>query len=206
VKTVCVVLVLAAALAARAEEVAGHYLLQGVHEVGSELLLKPDGTFEYMLAYGAADYFARGTWRRDGGAVILKTAGKEEPPFRLVSSSSREDAAVRIWVKAPNGRGIEHVEVALRSADGDREAKTGNDGAALFAPVKQPRDVMFRIPVYHFEAGPFELNRAHNDFLFEIHGEAITQVRFHDERLAIQGSSLMLGYWNQDEPMRYVKQ
>ncbi|TGV77628.1 hypothetical protein EN788_67460, partial [Mesorhizobium sp. M2D.F.Ca.ET.145.01.1.1] len=32
---------------------AGHYYLRGVMEVGSELLLKKDGSFEFMLAYGA---------------------------------------------------------------------------------------------------------------------------------------------------------
>jgi hypothetical protein len=177
-----------------------------VREVGSEMLLKPDGTFEYMLAYGAADYFAKGTWRRDDGAVILRSAGKEQAPFRLVSSASRQDAGIRVWVKAPNGRGVEHIEVALRSADGDAEAKTTGEGAALFARHGQPRAVMFRIPVYRVEAGPFDLDPAHNDFYFEINGEAITQVRFQDERLAIQGSSLMLRYWNKDQPMRYVKQ
>jgi len=40
-----------AALTARGEDLAGHYILQGVREVGSELLLKSDGSFfEYMLA------------------------------------------------------------------------------------------------------------------------------------------------------------
>jgi hypothetical protein len=49
-------LIALAALTARGEEdLAGHYILQGVMEVGSELPLKSDGNFEYMLAYGAAD-------------------------------------------------------------------------------------------------------------------------------------------------------
>ena len=47
-----------------AQDVAGHYVLRGVMEVGSELTLKPDGTFEYMLAYGAADYWSKGTWKK----------------------------------------------------------------------------------------------------------------------------------------------
>ena len=41
-------------------DLAGHYVLSGVMEVGSELLLEPGGTFQYMLAYGAADYSANG--------------------------------------------------------------------------------------------------------------------------------------------------
>jgi hypothetical protein len=40
-------------------------------EVGSELLLHPDGRFEYMLAYGALDELASGCWTRSGATVTL---------------------------------------------------------------------------------------------------------------------------------------
>lgn len=50
----------------------GHYYLQGVMETGSELLLKPDGTFEWMLAYGALDQYAQGRWQSDGQTVTLR--------------------------------------------------------------------------------------------------------------------------------------
>ena len=50
---------------------AGHYYLHGVMEVGSELLLKADGRFQYMLAYGALDELASGCWTRHGGVVTL---------------------------------------------------------------------------------------------------------------------------------------
>jgi hypothetical protein len=50
---------------------AGHYYLHGVMEVGSELLLLPNGRFDYMLAYGALDELASGCWSREGGSVAL---------------------------------------------------------------------------------------------------------------------------------------
>src|SRR6516165_2942394 len=50
---------------------AGHYWLRGVMEVGSELELKADGRFAYMLAYGALDELASGCWTRSGGVVTL---------------------------------------------------------------------------------------------------------------------------------------
>ena len=40
----------------------GHYYLHGVMEVGSELLLQPDGKFQWMIAVGALDQYAEGTW------------------------------------------------------------------------------------------------------------------------------------------------
>lgn len=49
----------------------GHYYLSGIREVGSELLLKPDGRFGWMLAYGSVDQNASGTWRVEGSTVIL---------------------------------------------------------------------------------------------------------------------------------------
>lgn len=55
---------------------AGHYVLNGVMEVGSELLLRPDGSFTFMLAYGANDQFGQGCWRRDGQTVSLVPAGR----------------------------------------------------------------------------------------------------------------------------------
>jgi hypothetical protein len=62
---------------------AGHYYLHGVMEVGSELLLRADGRFEYMLAYGALDELASGCWTRNGGVVMLNAhkfdASMEDP-------------------------------------------------------------------------------------------------------------------------------
>jgi hypothetical protein len=81
---------------AQAPDVAGQYVLRGVMEVGSELVLKPDGTFEFMLAYGAADYWDKGTWHRDGDAVILQTSGKKEEPFRLLRSEAGKPGRIRV--------------------------------------------------------------------------------------------------------------
>ena len=50
---------------------AGRYHLQGVMEVGSELLLTEQGTFEWYFAYGALDLAGRGRWRYEGADVVL---------------------------------------------------------------------------------------------------------------------------------------
>src|SRR5215469_9396648 len=102
---------------ALAQDVSGHYVLQGVMEVGSELMLKPDGTFEYMLAYGAADYWAKGTWKRDGDSVILHSAGKEEEPFRLLRSDAGKPGRIRVWVIGNNGKGVANIHAGLKAGD-----------------------------------------------------------------------------------------
>ena len=63
-----------AACAPADPSLSGHYYLQGVMEVGSELLLKADGRFKYMLAYGALDELASGCWTRNGGVVTLNAS------------------------------------------------------------------------------------------------------------------------------------
>ena len=57
----------------------GHYYLSGVMETGSELMLRPDGRFDWYISYGSVDQAAKGTWARDGDAILLKrtdTTGK----------------------------------------------------------------------------------------------------------------------------------
>jgi hypothetical protein len=61
----------------RSDAVAGRYALRGVMEVGSELMLKPDGSFEYYLSYGAADYWSKGTAMQN--TIVLTTPVRSPP-------------------------------------------------------------------------------------------------------------------------------
>jgi hypothetical protein len=194
------------ALTAKGEDLAGHYVLHGVMEVGSELLLKSDGRFEYMLAYGAADYWAQGTWRQEDHCVVLETAGKKEDPFRLVRSEAGKPNRICVWVIGQNGHGVENIQVTLQAGDQHVEATTNSDGAAEFPDLANPSAVALEVQVYSIRAGPFAINPTDHDFYFEINGDAISRVLFNDERLAIEGKDLVMKYWNSQQPMRYEKQ
>ena len=61
---------------------AGHYYLNGVMEVGSELLLRPDGSFEFMLAYGANDQYGKGCWVKKGSVIEVIPAGRSRASTR----------------------------------------------------------------------------------------------------------------------------
>ncbi len=52
-------------------DMAGLYTLRGVMETGSQILLNANGSFRYMLAYGAVDEEAEGCWQRVNDMVIL---------------------------------------------------------------------------------------------------------------------------------------
>jgi hypothetical protein len=131
-------LLILAALSAAGADLSGRYVLQGVPEVASELLLNNDGTFQYLFIYGAADFQAKGTWKAAGGGVVLTTVSDGAPPIRMVRSAPGKADEFRIWVKAPNGVGIEHVEVSLDTADGEVPERTQRDGSAVF-PRNQER-------------------------------------------------------------------
>ena len=80
----------------------GHYYLQGVMETGSELLLKKDGTFEWMLSYGNTDEQASGEWRVAGDLVTLVAGnGGKEPQFRVFEETEmniQKPAEAGVWV------------------------------------------------------------------------------------------------------------
>jgi len=58
-------------------ELVGNYYLQGVMEMGSQLSLKKDNTFEAVVEYGSADGYAKGLWAQDGTRVTLHRKSDE---------------------------------------------------------------------------------------------------------------------------------
>jgi hypothetical protein len=193
-------------VALESADLSGHYYLQNVREVGSELLLRPDGNFEWMLAYGAADYYAKGTWRVEQGSVILNaTPLKDDAPFRLIRSSAAKAADIRIHVVGPENRGIPNVDVILVTEQGQHQERTDSEGIAVFPKTGAARGAAFRIPVYQLQTKPYDLNPAHDNFTFEINGDAITQIPFKDERLTVEGGSLVMRHWGADHEMKYTK-
>jgi hypothetical protein len=188
------------------QSVAGHYVLENTREVGSELLLKPDGQFEYMLAYGAADYAATGKWRIANDAVILDAKVPEGPPFRLVSSSQKKSPVIRIWIRGKTGTPVPNLDVVLTTSTGEKTARTDQDGAAVFPAEGKPKSAQIEVRVYQLNAGPYSLNPDHNEFNFEINGEVITTVPFRNEPLKIKGDTLEMLYWDKTTPMVYRKQ
>jgi len=193
--------------AVHAKDFAGNYYLDNGLEMGSELLLRPNGGFEFMLSYGAADYWARGDWHFVDGAVMLNSEpAPPKPPFRLARTGHKPIEGVRIFVVAPNGRRVPNIDVILQHSGGVAEIRTDADGVAWFEDAQRPLAVLFSVWVYRFEAGPINLNREHNEFSFVINADQITQLRFNDERLTVDEDMLVMRYWGDDHPLLYARQ
>ena len=77
----------------------GHYYLNGLHEVGSELLLEPGGHYRWFLSYGASDTDSEGSWRQVGDHVVLtatpRAPGKLFTLKSIAPWSDKAQAAVR---------------------------------------------------------------------------------------------------------------
>jgi hypothetical protein len=93
---------------------AGMYTLHGVMEVGSQIELRADGRFAYMLAYGNIDEFARGCWSRKARSVaLIATEAKASPndPMmfrRLELTLTPEGELLRRFDGAVAGRYARH--------------------------------------------------------------------------------------------------
>lgn len=129
---------------------AGHYYLSGVPELGSELLLKPDGSFQWMLAYGALDQTLQGRWWRSGGCIGLAATQGAGAPFELLRRDGDEvaratyadmdayppkDLGDRLLVYAfevSRGMSTSGLEIALRWDDGVVQTVVAERQAAFF--------------------------------------------------------------------------
>ena len=49
----------------------GQYSMEGVPEVGSQLRINKDGSFEFYLAYGANDQYGKGCWTQTNRLIAL---------------------------------------------------------------------------------------------------------------------------------------
>lgn len=199
-----IALLLTAAQMIAADSFVGEYSAS-MPEVGSGLLLKQDQSFEYFFTYGAADYTSKGSWRQDKGSVYLTTTGTEEKPFRVKKTAKGSADVIRVYVQAPNGQGVPHMDVKLTTASGELTERTTQDGVAEFPAKGMPKTIFLHVPVYDVEAGPFEIAPGMNDIFFEINGPAITTLRFKDEQLKFANGALELTYFKGPKPLRYRK-
>lgn len=127
-----------AATAAEPTDPAGHYYLSGMTDVGSELLLKKSGEFEWVLMYGATDMAAQGKWKREGQRIVLTPHAPGPGKFRLFTEAEltlKKDPRPGIWVAivgVPSTGPVAGVEVRFESASGRKAtAVSGPNGDAI---------------------------------------------------------------------------
>jgi hypothetical protein len=192
--------------AAAVTRVAGHYYLEGVREVGSELLLRPDGSFDYMLAYGALDESGAGRWRTDGGAVVLQSNGvARAPSVTLRKVIGRATDSIRVIVSDTLGRPISGIEVDFVRPKGGTSFAQTQQGEYVqhFARTDAPTEISVGYDMLNFMVA-FPLARppaAEYRFIFSPGDLGIR--RFEAERLEIEDGALIMT--RNGRRMRYVR-
>jgi hypothetical protein len=90
----------------------GRYTLNGVMEVGSQIILRKDGSFEFYLAYGANDQYGKGCWTQLGKNVALipfgmRTISGTHTPAdrRFTGMLLKVDGRDLVWEIPYGGRG-----------------------------------------------------------------------------------------------------
>jgi hypothetical protein len=189
-----------------ASTAAGHYYLTGVHEVGSELVLLPNGRFHYFLAYGAYDENATGAWRVQGESVILNTSGGYTPPrFMLKESLTKPEKPLTILVQNKTAQGISGIDVWVDY--GDMKPETGYTqpyGWRAPGPHRSPRAIGLGVRMYNLEPQWFKVaGTAHNYYVFTFAPGDLGKTRFRDTPWQWDNGALIMERWGQK--MRYVK-
>lgn len=205
--TAALILTFTPNLAGAADSPAGHYTLRGLREVGSELVLYENGRFEYMLAYGSYDEYAKGTWKQDGQRVILNSEGKDAPvKFILKQTETRPEPGIFVLVNNKAGRGIASIDVMLQF-DGN-EVKTGYTQTYGFEyPLENnrfPRAIGLGLRRYNVEPQWTQITgNKGNVFVFEFDPGDLGQAKFRDQVFVWDNGALVTD--RNGQRMRYVK-
>jgi hypothetical protein len=167
----------------------------GQMEVGAQLLLKPDGHFEYELAYGALDETAAGTWEVREGAVLLTTVPTVVPPrFVVVSDTPEPRGGLYIKLAKPLVEGMRQRVILVYSPtpqDGD-EADVNDDGSVDIPAGKHPISFIPEIPVYPISGKPIPLTPGGHRFTLRFEPNDIGKADFHPQGLAIDNGVLVM--------------
>ena len=183
-----------AALAA--DSLAGHYRLHEGPDVASELVLKPDGKFEYFLMAGSLDEQSQGTWRADGKSLRLTTLPKPVPAvFSRGPVSSTKDGKLVLHVTNRAGRGIAGVDFAVGFDSGaPATGYTQEYGWTLDERERRvPRWIVLGLPIYKLESPRFPIDlSAGNELTFILTPNDLGTIDFTGMQIDIEPHRLVM--------------
>ena len=165
--------------------IAGEYYLEGLREMASGFLLRPDGSFEFFFTYGAMDRFARGKWVKKNGQ--LKLTSKPKPPydFALVESKTQPHDFISIKMEAANPALLPHVFCSIHNAAEGSWQQMNQQGTVQF-PKQELATVSLILEFCpeRFSTIPVS-DTTHNEFTFRIE-QSIMEVFFENLLLQVE--------------------
>lgn len=73
------------------KDIKGEYYLQGVREMASGFLLKPDNSFQFFFSYGALDRQASGNWKQEGDSIVFNSGKWSGADFTIITSEPGDE-------------------------------------------------------------------------------------------------------------------
>ena len=180
----------------------------GQMEIGAQLELKADGTFQYELAYGALDEQATGKWSLSGGQVLLTSAPVTPPHFTVVSQEKGDDGALKITMDFKDPYQQQDFDALIQKSDGKWEQEQlGVEGLSwAFAPSAPPMSVRLAIPVYQFAGEEFKLDpKAGYTLVFHFDANDLGKVAFKATPMKIVNGELLLDRFDRTLKFRRAK-
>lgn len=112
--------------------IAGEYFLQGVKEMASGFLLKPDNSFQFFFAYGALDRHATGKWEQNDGHIVMNSAARPGNDFVLTGSSRNTTGTIGIIMEHKSPLLRRHIYCSLEEGNAGSWKQMNEDGEVTF--------------------------------------------------------------------------
>ncbi len=164
-------------------------------EMAAGLELKTDGRFRYGLAYGALDEEAAGTWRAEGGHVVLTSDPVTPPRLRFLGQQSAPPGMLRIALDAPPGLTLQLfvAYVGFAHSETAREQLTDDGLLRALAAKDPPTSVRLSLPIFELDSEPVAIDPAKGYGLhFRFEPNDIGKVDFRATALPIDKGDLLL--------------
>lgn len=150
----------ATALAATPASLVGEYDGSQM-EMAAELVLHPDGRFDYGLSYGALDEESAGRWTATAEAVTLRSDPVTPPAYSFEDKGAEHPGTVTARLEVQQGLNPQYFSFVL-TGDGIApiEADVRQDGEAVLAydPAHPPSAIRVLLPIYETVSQPFPLD------------------------------------------------
>jgi len=175
----------------------GRYRLTGEHDVASQLVVSRDGRFEYALAAGVLDEYAKGRWHRAGSQIRLTTVPKPVPPAFAAGAATKTAAApLLLHVVWPDGRDAVGTDLRIEFDTGDPldTYVGGPDGWTMPAgETRRPVAVTLALGMFGFASPRFPIDAARaNDLTFVITPHDLGRVDFEELPVDVQPGRLIM--------------
>jgi len=166
-------------------------------EIAAELVLHPDGRFDYGLSYGALDEIASGRWSASAEAVMLESDPVRPPAYTFTSMGAEKPGRVTATLQLPEGMEPQYFSFVLTgNGAAPIEQQVGPDGEAAISydPAHPPREIRVILPIYDLASQPFPIDLSGEGRRVSVHftPNDLGHVMFEDTSLTITGEGLQM--------------